>query len=342
MIRRQGAIFLLCALACLCAAAPAEAGLRLCNRTSYVLYASTGVEAGDAVTTQGWMRIVPGSCTAAIAGALTAKDYFVYARSSQAHRGPAHAWGGHTKFCAKDTDYALKLPFAAQQCPSDGAFPMPFARVDTGGSPNWTTTFTQTPPLASANAARQAGIARLLADAGYRVGLDEGGVAVALERFRTRMRLASNAGLTDLFDALETEAMKVASPAGYSICNDTGGPIWAALGMRRESTWVAQGWWKVMPGACARAITAKLSTDKIYLLAERTHNHHLVSGKADFCVTNITFEVEGREHCAERGLTAAGFAATDVKGRAGFTAHVGEDGLLLPASSGPVQTSSPK
>jgi len=144
------------------------------------------------------------------------------------------------------------------------------------------------------------------------------------------MKLAADAGLADLYDALETEAMKVASPSGYSICNDTDGPIWAALGLRRAARWVAQGWWKVVPGACARAIATKLSSDKIYLLVEKSDGRRLVSGKENFCVTNITFEIEGRTRCSERGLSTVGFAAIDTKGRGGFTAHVSEDGLLPP------------
>lgn len=329
MTQLPGATLLGCALAWICATSPADAALRLCNRTSHILYASTGGETGTTVATRGWMRIVPGACEAAIAGGLTAQRYFVYARSSQAHNGPARAWGGHTGLCAKDTDYALEQPLGTPRCPSDDAFTVPFATVETGGQANWTTTFTETPPLASANAARQAGIVRLLGDAGYNVGLGEG-VGAALKKFRLRMKLAADAGPTDLFDALETEAMKVASPAGYSICNDTDAPIWAALGMRRAGVWFAQGWWKVAPGACARAIATRLSSDKIYLLVEKSDGHRLVTGKENFCVTNITFEIQGRTRCAERGLTAAGFAVTNTKGRGGFTAHVSEDGLLPP------------
>ena len=329
--RHLGALLLFGTLAWICAASPANAALKLCNRTSYVLYASTAAQTGNTMLTRGWTRIVPGGCTVAIAGTLTASPYYVYARTSHAHSGPAHAWGGYTDLCVKDTDFTLNTALSVQRCQSDDAFTMPFASVQTGGKANWTTSFTQSPPLATSNAARQAGIARLLGDIGYKVGLGGGdGVGTALEKFRVRMKLSETAGLTDLFDALETEAMKVASPSGYAICNDTDAPVWGALGLRDGAAWVARGWWKVMPGACARAITTRLASDRIYLLVEGHGNRRLVTGKENFCITGIAFEIEGRDRCTERGLTAAGFAVTNTRGLAGFTAHVSEDGLLPP------------
>lgn len=332
--RHLGAILVFAVIALVTALSPASAALKLCNRTSYVLYTSTASAVEGAMRTRGWTRIVPGACAIAIAGALNAAPYYVYARASQAHSGPALAWGGHTALCVKDTGYTLDTPLGAPRCASDDAFPAPFATLQTGGKTDWTTTFTQIPPLASWNAARQAGIARLLADSGYKIGPNgSGGVAEALDKFRIRMKLATDAGLTDLFDALETEAMKVTSPAGYSICNDTDAPVWAALGLIAGKTAVARGWWKVMPGACARAIATKLSTDRVYLLVEGHGSARLVTGKDNFCVTAITFEIEGRAHCTERGLTTAGFAVTSTRGLAGYTAHVSEDGLLPPSHS---------
>ncbi len=308
--------------------APAHASLSLCNRTSYVLYAATAETAGTEAITRGWTRIVPGTCASAIPGPLAPAGYEVYARTSRAHRGPAHDWGGTDRRCVKDTDFSLKLPGGSDRCPSDDSFAVPFAPVETKGQANWTTTFTHSPAIASLAAARDAGIARLLSDIGFKPGAGGSWVSAALTKFRLRMRLPPDANSADLFDALETEAMKVAAPAGYSICNDSDAPFWAALGENAGKTWRAHGWWQVMPGACAHAITQPLSADKIYLLAERKDGVKLVTGRENFCVTNITFEVEGREHCAQRGLKAVGFATTGTKGRSGFVAHVGENGLL--------------
>ena len=289
-----------------------------------------------AVKTQGWIRIVPGACQIAFPGDLTTQPYYVYARTSQAHSGPARAWGGNVSLCAKETSFALTTPIGGNRCSSDDSFAMPFNHIDTQGKTRWTTTFTQAPGPASLAAAREAGLARLLGDIGllHMAGHTSAAkaaaapVAMALDSFRTRMKMPKSAGPADLFDALETEALKVAAPAGYSVCNDTDEPVWAALGLREGGVWASRGWWKVSAGACARAITTPLSADKVYLVVERKDGHRLVSGKEMFCITHITFDVQRRTQCKERGLKSAGFAATDTRGLTGFAAHVSEDGLL--------------
>ena len=133
-----------------------------------------------------------------------------------------------------------------------------------------------------------------------------------------------------LFDALETEALKVTAPAGYSVCNDTEKPVYAAIGMKTGKVWPVRGWWNVAPGACARALTDPIARQKVYLLVERRGKDAkaVVTGAAKFCVTDIAFQIEGRERCGARGLREAGFAETNVKGLSGYAAHVGEEGLL--------------
>lgn len=317
------------ALAAICGATPAEAALKLCNRTSYILYAATGMAAANGVATKGWTRIVPGACKIAIKGDLGTAPVYVYARTSQAHSGPARAWGGSKMLCTADTDFALDAPAAGDRCPTDNAYHMPFAQIENKGAASWTTTFTQSPPLKTDADARAAGLARLLADNGYKkLPPDSKAFAVELDRFRVRMKMPQNADAADFFDALETEALKTATPNGYSVCNDTNAAVWAALGEHDGKIWRARGWWNVMPGACARPITRPLSADKIYLLVEGKGAHLIVTGQEHFCVTRIVFDVEGRSRCAERGLVSRGFAVTDTKGRTGYTAHISEDGLL--------------
>lgn len=300
--------------------APAHAALKLCNQTSYILYAATAHVASPNVVSQGWTRVVPGACETAIAGALIAPAYYVYAHTSQAHSGRARIWGGGEEFCVRPGNFKLTRETGLQAC-GDDSFSGSFGKIDMRGKQNWITTFTESAKINSPAAAREAGIARLLGDNGYK---GEG----ALAKFRARMKLPENAGNDALFDALETGAMKQAAPAGYSICNDSQSAIWAALGMKSANGWLTRGWWKVEPGACAHAITDPLSADTIYLHAEGHGDHHLVTGKTQFCVTDITFEVSGKGDCAGQGLTSTGFAATDTHGRAGYAAHIGQNGLL--------------
>jgi len=312
-------------------AGPASAAMTLCNQTSYVLYTALGFQAGAQAMTHGWTRIAPGDCVAPKAQPPAADFYFVAARTSQAHSGPSHVWGGSLRYCVKNTDFALRSPLGTQACASDDAFLLPFAPVNAKGAGSWTTTLTESPRITTLEVARALGIARLLADIGYKVGLganktyDE-----ALKKFRARMKLPDNASVDDLFDALETEAMKASAPAGYSICNDSDGDIWAALGLKQGNDWLSRGWWRVSPGACAKAIATPLASDRIWLLAEKGGQNQVVTGLDKFCITDIEFETHGRENCTGHGLAQAGFAATVTKGLSGYAAHIGNKGLLAP------------
>ncbi len=314
------------------AARPAAAEVHLCNQTSYVLYAAIGFQSASSMVTRGWTRIAPGDCALTMREPLTLSTYYIYARSSQAHSGPSHAWGGPLRLCAKDTGFSLQTPLGAPGCGSDDTFAMPFATVSTRGHASWTTTFTESPAINSFYAAQQAGLARLLGDIGYKGDLgDAKAHAETLAKLRLRLKLPANASPDELFDALETEAFKAAAPAGYSICNDADSVIWAALGMQTGSNVVSRGWWRISPGVCAKAITEPLNTDRVYLLAEKHGNNHLVSGPAKFCVTDIEFEIYGNQRCTARGLTEVGFAATVTKDKSGFAAHIGANGLMPPA-----------
>ncbi len=320
----------LCAILLIVLCRPAHAALTVCNQTSYVLYAATGSAANGLNSTQGWTRIVPGDCKPASAAPLTAAFNFLYARSSQAHSGPMRAWGGNTQLCARDTNFSLKLPATSPDCGGGDAFTLPFAPLDNRHQQNWTTTLTESPEITDADKARGAGIARLLHDLGYKF-TDAKGRDAAIHSFAKKQRLAANAGAAGLFDALETAAMKTASPAGYSVCNDTSGAVWTALAFRSGNSAVSAGWWKIEAGACAHALTEPLRIDHVYVHAEGHNKPALVSGKDKFCLTNITFQVTGLEDCRKRGLGEAGFAATNTQGVSGFTVHIGENGLVAPA-----------
>lgn len=327
----------LAALGVLCLFAsqrPAQAALQVCNRTSYVLYAATGWTTDTDNITQGWARVVPGGCATPVKQMLTAKNYYLYARTSQAYSGVARAWGGNIQLCVKDANFALKTPVTSADCASGDAFTLPFAPVDTHRMQSWTATLTESAAIKDDSAARLAGVERLLRDNGYKFSnpkqRDE-----ALKRFRTRLKIASRATPAELFDALETEALKASSPAGYTICNDTTGEIWTALGFRDGSQTLAAGWWKIAAGACAHALTQPLKLDNVYIHAEGHNKPNLVSGPDRFCTTNITFQVSKTGDCKQRGLSETGFAVTHTKGHSGYTAHIGNNGLLRSQPSRP-------
>ncbi|HEY0282612.1 MAG TPA: DUF1036 domain-containing protein, partial [Rhizomicrobium sp.] len=152
------------------AAVPAHASLKLCNRTSYVLYAATAALETSGTFLRGWTRIVPGSCRIAIQGDLAASAYYVYARTSPAHSGAPRAWNGNTNFCVKDTDFSLRLPLLTTRCPAPDLYELPFAAIATHHMRSWTTTFRETPDFNSMKNAERAGLNRLLIDNGAKAG----------------------------------------------------------------------------------------------------------------------------------------------------------------------------
>jgi uncharacterized membrane protein len=334
---RAGALLTLSAIFLFLSHHPAQAALKVCNRTSYVLYAAEGWTVGADNFTKGWTRLIPGSCATPVSGMLTAQNYYLYARSSQGHSGTARAWGGPVQLCAKDTNFSLKTPATSPTCPNGDTYTMPFAPVDTHRMQDWTTTLTESGAITTDDAARAAGLDRLLHDIGYTAG-NAKQRNDALNKFRTKFKLTAKAGAAELFDALETEALKASAPAGYSVCNDTVGDIWTALAFRDQKQSLAAGWWKIPAGACAHALTQPLTVDKVYVHAEGHNKPQLVGGADKFCTTNITFQISKTGDCKSRGLSETGFAATNTKGRSGYTAHIGEKGLL-PA---PSQASMPK
>jgi len=313
-------------------ASPSHAALSLCNRTSYVLYAATGTAVDAGVSVQGWTRVIPGTCQAVLQGDLSASAYYLYAKSSLAHSGPARAWGGNTNICVKDSNFTNRDTLNPSRCATDDFRELPFAAVDTHRLKSWTATFSETPLLASLPQAQLAGLKRLLRDAGYRIGAIDAApdkaTDGALADFRRKMKLAPAATVADMFDALETEAMKNATPAGYAVCNDTAKPIAAATGQKLRNDWISHGWWKIAAGTCARLMADLGGVDSVYLFVQKVGGPPLVTGANKFCVADIEFDIQGRNQCPSRGLTELGFAETRVKGLAGYAVHVGDTGMI--------------
>lgn len=315
-------------------AVPSQAAMTVCNRTSYVLYTAAGTSIGADIGAQGWTRVVPGGCKIVLTGDLTAPAYYLYARSSQAHAGPARAWGGGTQVCVKDTNFTSRAAQNAVDCPSDDFFQLPFAAVDTHHLRSWTATFSESPGLATLPQAQTAGLKRLLHDTGYKLAAIDGkpdkAADAALADFRKRQKMTATANIGDVFDALETEALKTATPAGYAICNDTAKSVAAALAQKMRNDWISHGWWKIAAGSCARVVDDLQGLDSVFIYVQKVNGPALVSGANKFCVADIEFDIQGRGRCAQRGLTETGFAETKVKGLTGFAAHVGDNGLIKP------------
>ena len=309
----------------------AHAELKLCNRSSYIVYAATAQAKGSNRQTQGWTRIVPGDCETALTNSLAGQNTLVYARSALAHSGPQRAWGGKALLCVRDVNFNLRQGAAGARCGEGGSFAAPFAAIATQGRPGFTMNLDEQPALPSLPAAQLAGVKRLLKDNGYAVGAINGqpdkATGKSLETFRARMKFTPNAGNTELFAALESQALKTVVPAGYTVCNERKDELLVAMG-ERGKTVISRGWWRIAAGACARTITAALSTDAVWLLAQKADGTVVAGGPERFCITPLEFEIQRSGDCAARGQTEAGFAKTVTRGAAGYTARVGDTGLM--------------
>ena len=319
----------------LCAVShPANAALKLCNQTSYIVYAAIGSATKTELDARGWTRVAPGDCQTPIAGPLTAPAYFIYAHTAQAHSGPSRAWGGNVQICARDTNFVEKAKLPIRSCPGSDFYKMPFAVLDRHKLASWTTTFTESRAINSLPDAKRAGIDRLLEDLGYHVRVPgERARDLALDDFHKRMKLAADASDADLFNALETEASKRAAPAGYTVCNDTDQPLWTAIALPTPKGVVTRGWWQVAAGACARLITDPLKTDRVSLFAQHKDKRIVVSGPMKHCVSDTEFEFPQKTACSGKGLSQRGFAITNTHGKTGYVAHVSDRGLLAPANA---------
>ena len=121
-------------------------------------------------------------------------------------------------------------------------------------------------------------------------------------------------------------ALLVAPAARASLvyCNRTETPIEAAVGYRgpiEDGTedWIAEGWWKIAPGQCARVYSAALEQRFYFYYAIATimgpHDTQPFSwaGKYQFCADNKAFRSTGDGNCEARGLSTKNFQQLDIK-----------------------------
>ena len=303
--------------------AAARADLKLCNRTSYILYAATAEADGQLDQVRGWTRIAPGDCQSAIKGPLSAKTYLVHARSALAHSGPQRAWGGTIQSCVRDGTFLLKQA-RQSACNQPGSYPASFAAVNARGRSDFTMNFDEQPAFGSLTVAQLAGAKRLLKDDGFAVGPINGApdksTAKALNAFRASVHLGNEAGNAELFTALEQEAQKKVAPAGYTVCNDGKSELLVATADKGPKGVIAHGWWRIAAGACARTQTQPLNSDAVWLLAEKMDGSLVLGGADKFCVAPQAFDLPQTNDCA----ALAGFARTQTKGRSFYVVHIGE------------------
>ncbi len=316
-------------------------GWQICNETSFVLEAATGRPDGRAILVQGWTRLRPGECRIAVSAPLARGTHYLYARTSPAHRGGRRQWGGDARLCIDPSgSFTIENP---PQCSAMGLDERRFRRVRINKRDTWRTSFAEAQPY-TLTRARQAGLQRLLADAGFdlregRRGADPRRIAQAIAQFRTTARLPANATENQLIDALEQQAQRRAQQVGLTLCNRTRGRLWTALGHRNDGEWESRGWWPLNPNGCVRTIDEELIQEVYYVHAALETSEGprmLAAGGEAFCTSGARFAIIGRGNCAARYYDEQLFTPISARNRTGLVVDF-EERDFLPAGETPRQ-----
>lgn len=311
---------------------PARADYKLCNTTSYVLQGAVGIQ-GKGPTpeshSQGWVRILPGDCASVLAGPIIDANYFVFARSIDAHQGPTKYFSGNERFCTLPKDFLIT---GRESCALRSYKSNDFIRVDTKAGDDWTTTFGE-PRKYSLDDARIAGAQRLLHDNGFRIAKIDGIATKATTRsVMAFQRAGGNEPNGVIDDALITTLIAGAEEeqkrAGLDLCNKTNYLVWAAIGLSGPDDEMSSGWIRIEPRQCAKAIKGRLTQSSYYVYAEaaddkgqtaRLDGRPLVwSGRDTFCTKTTRFEITGRDACTARGFDERRFMRVATGGKRVF------------------------
>jgi uncharacterized membrane protein len=150
--------------------APAQADLKLCNTMSYVIDAAIAFEDRGQASSRGWYRLDPGQCRNALQGKLPPGDLYLHARVPSLYGSSPLPQRGDTEFCVGTTDFSNAN---ARNC-RGGQRPALFTIVKPSETEqDYRVTLAEEAGY-SEDQARDAGIQRLLAVAGYDAGPIDG------------------------------------------------------------------------------------------------------------------------------------------------------------------------
>jgi uncharacterized membrane protein len=314
-------------------AAPARADLQICSRMSYVVEAAIATDDKGAATTRGWFRINPGQCRAVIQGPAPADTLYIHARALPVYGGSPLPQSGQANFCVGENSFVLP---ATDRCARAGQKIARFTAVKPSENDKGLTAYLAEDAEYDDEQARDAGIQRLLAIAGYDGGPIDGvrgaKTDAAIAQFIADNKLENTAaGRSDFFDALMAAAQRP-NAAGFAWCNETRNTVMAALGFEDQGTVVTRGWYRIAPGKCLRPdLTGK--PQRLYSFGEAVgaDGQPLAEpgkqavqglswgGSTILCTRNVKFELSDHKDCGNNGLTATGFATVELSGSSGTT-----------------------
>lgn len=331
------AALLVLLLAPMALAAPARAEWRLCNETSFVVEAAAGFEESGKKIVEGWTRLRPGECQPVKRGALATGRYYLYARSSDAHRGGLREWSGREPLCVDAADFSLA---GVADCEDVGFETRLFQEVAVA-KPEWKTTLEQPhdPTLNhDLEDAKIEGLQRLLQDNGYAISSIDGYAGRQTERevrrFLADENVTERPDEWEMIDMLEAAALRKADEAGLKVCNRSGADIWTAVALRKQDDWESRGWWPLEPEECARMLDTPVDDPGVYVYAalrEEGVDRPLQAATESFCVAETRFAIIGRADCERRGYATGRFSPVVSQGRDSVTLDFTSDDFAPPA-----------
>ena len=328
----RGFIYTIAAWTAVLAATQAQAGLTLCNRTSYRVDAAIGLEKRPNVATRGWFRLDPGECRQVLDGTLEAEMVYVHSRTPPVYGTPPSPESGQAELCVRDGDFDIA---DGRNCPVSQQARFSAARPS--DTPSGPAVYLAEQAGYDDAQARLAGIQRLLAIAGYDAypidGVPGGKTQTALAKFLSDRKLPVDAAdKPNFFDTL-LEAALNPQGAGFSWCNDTQYTVMAALGVAEMGAIVTRGWYRVDAGKCLRP-DLRGDPHRLYSYAEAVDGKGRAikrddtplswGGSLPLCTRDGRFELSNHKDCTARGLNSAGFAVIDVGGKPSTTVRFKE------------------
>jgi uncharacterized membrane protein len=305
----------------LLAAAPAQAELSLCNRTSYRMEAAVALEKRANVETRGWFRLDPGQCRQVLEVPLDADMVYVHSRTPPVYGAGPQPQDGQADFCIRPTDFTISN---ARGCPTTQQ--AHFSAAKPSDSPKGPVVNMAEEGDYDDVQARLAGIQRLLVISGYDAypidGVQGAKTQAALAKFLSDHKLGADAAAApNFFDTL-VEAARNPQGFGFSWCNDTKYPVMASLGIVEMGAIVTRGWYRIEAGQCLRP-DLRGEPHRLYSYAEAVDSNGRTIKRGDIplawggtvalCTRDGRFELSDHKDCATRGLNSTGFAAIDVQ-----------------------------
>lgn len=301
----------------------AQAQVRMCNETSYVLHAAAAFRQGVASKTEGWFVLMPGSCETALEEMPEGARAFVYAHSARAHAGSGLVFDGSERFCIGDRASRFTIE-GRRECRRRDYMEADFAPVAIGaGRPQ--VDFTERADYGRRRA-RMAGVQRMLTDLGYDIGEIDGfggeRTREATSAFKLRYRIDGNPTGEKLLRQLHNTANQVGGERGLILCNKTDHLVWAATGKVRDFGFESQGWLRVDAGACKQAVNNDLTERFYFYYAEAVTEkgqpvmeggrQKIWTGDFALCAKPTRFQIIGNNDCADRGFDELLFRKVDA------------------------------